>query len=81
MIKKIAFLLLFGSLSIAATAQTRVRLNMLEKSPLSNMILVTKNDSTARYTKLVAGTGVTIAYNEADTTPDFELNSECRKYG
>jgi hypothetical protein len=68
MIKKIAFLLLFGSLSIAATAQTRVRLNMLEKSPLSNMIVVTKNDSTARYTKLVAGTGVTIAYNEADTT-------------
>lgn len=68
MIKKIAFLLLFGSLSIAATAQTRVRLNMLEKSPLSNMIVVTKNDSTARYTKLIAGTGVTIAYNEADTT-------------
>lgn len=68
MIKKIAFLLLFGSLSVAATAQTRVRLNMLEKSPLSNMIVVTKNDSTARYTRLVAGTGVTIAYNEADTT-------------
>ena len=32
------------------------------------MVVYSTNDSTARYTKLLAGTGIQINYNEGDTT-------------
>ena len=65
---KIALLMILGLISFSGFSQTRVKLNMLERSPLSNMIIYSKNDSVARYTKLVAGTGIQINYNEGDTT-------------
>lgn len=52
----------------AVQAQRLVKLNLLEKSPLANMVVYSMNDSTANYTKLVAGTGIQITYNENDTT-------------